>query len=77
MVGSCEHGDEPSVFKKVKDCLDQLTDCEILKNHLAHGIYLLEKNTNINNEPKIRRMGRKLGEMTWRSVNAVKLEIGG
>lgn len=66
MVGSCEHGDESSIFKKVKDCLDQLTGCEILKNYLAHGIYLLKKkNTNLTNEPNTRRMGRKLGEMTW------------
>ena len=51
--------------KKVTDCLDQLTDCEILKKYLAHGIYLLEKYTNLTNEPKTRRMGRKLGEITW------------
>ena len=43
MVGSCEHGDEYSVFKKVKDCLDQVTGCEILKKNLAHGINVLER----------------------------------
>ena len=32
-------------LQKDKDCLDQLTGCEILENNLAHGIYLLIKET--------------------------------
>jgi hypothetical protein len=38
IAGFCEHGNEPSGYIKGWELLDQLSDCEVLKEEPATGV---------------------------------------
>jgi hypothetical protein len=40
-AGFCEHGNEPSGYKRSKKFLEQLSDCQLLKNYSKMEIVIV------------------------------------